>query len=365
MMDAPVSRSPAPSAASDIAGSRTPLPPSPRPRRRVWPWIAGLVVVLAMAAGGAYLLRPPSVVAARAETGEAVDVVYASGVVDYVRQAHVAPIVTAPIRRVAVAEGDWVEPGRLLAQLDDGPAQGTALQLTAQASQARIAARRTRRLLEAGFAARATDDDAQAQANAASAAADSAAARLRDYKLVAPFAGRVLRREAEPGDLASVGKMLFLIADPRTLRITADVDERDIARLKPGVQALIRSDAFTGRVFEGRVTQITPAGDATGRVFRARIALPADSVLSPGMTVETNLVAERRPRAVLVPVSAVQDGAVWSLRGDRARRVTVTVGAVGASRAEIRSGLTAGERVIVSPPAGLKDGQRVRIVDRP
>ncbi|AVQ02297.1 efflux RND transporter periplasmic adaptor subunit [Caulobacter segnis] len=338
---------------------------APRAARRPWVWLLSAGLLVALGVIGAVVLRPPAVEIAKARTGEAVDVIYASGVVDYVRQAHVAPIVTAPIRRVDVAEGDWVKPGQSLAQLEDGPAQGTALQLAAQASQARIVAGRTRRLFEAGFAARAADDDAQAQARAATAAAESAAARLRDYRLTAPFAGRVLRREAEPGDLGTVGTALFVIADPQTLRITADVDERDIARLKPGVQALIRSDAFPGRTFEGRVSLITPAGDAKGRVFRVRIALPADSGLPPGMTVETNLVTDRRARAVLAPSSAVRDGVVWILRDGRVRRVAVRVGAVGADLTEIQSGVAAGESVIARPPTGLKDGQRVRVAKGP
>ncbi|MET3665787.1 efflux RND transporter periplasmic adaptor subunit [Caulobacter sp. 1776] len=323
--------------------------------------MAASIVLAAAGLGAALVLRPPRVEASRAQLGEAVDIVYASGIVDYVRQAHIAPVVNAPIRRVLVSEGQEVAVGQWLAQLEDGPAQGAALQLSVQAAQARIVAGRTRRLFEAGFAARAADDDAQAQARAAGAAAASATARLSDYRLTAPFAGRVLRRDAEPGDLASTGTVLFLLADPSTLRITADVDERDIARLAPGAEALIRSDAFPGRVFQGRIAQITPAGDATGRVFRVRIALPADSGLSPGMTVETNLVAERRPHAVLVPAQALQNNGVWRLDGDRVRRVGVELGAVGGGRAEIRAGLTAGQRVVLHPPASLRDGQRVRV----
>ncbi len=338
---------------------------APHATRRPWAWLVGGVVLLGLGAAGWLLLRPPTVEIARTRTGEAVDVIYASGVVDYVRQAHVAPIVTAPIRQVDVAEGDWVRPGQSLARLEDGPQQGAALQLAAQAAQARIVAGRTRRLFEAGFAARAADDDAQAQARAATAAADSAAARLRDYRLTAPFAGQVLRREAEPGDLGTVGAPLFVIADTRTLRITADVDERDIAKLRPGVQALIRSDAFPGKTFQGRVSQITPAGDAKGRVFRVRIALPADSGLPPGMTVETNLVTDRRPKAILALSSAVRDGVVWTVHGGRARRVVVRVGAMGGDLTEIQSGVGVGQPLIARPPANLADGQRVRFGKAP
>uniref|UniRef100_B0T0M5 Efflux transporter, RND family, MFP subunit n=1 Tax=Caulobacter sp. (strain K31) TaxID=366602 RepID=B0T0M5_CAUSK len=373
MIDAPLSsqrQAPTTGRATALAAAARPETPSrvpstaPAPRaaaRPVWVWLAIAAMAVAALVGGAVLLRPPTIVPAAVTSGEAVDVVYASGVVEYVRQAHVAPVTTAPIRQVAVAEGERVVAGQLLAQLEDGPSQGTALQLAAQAVQARVTADRTRRLFDAGFAAKAADDDAQAQARAAEAAAQSARARLRDYRLTAPFAGRILRRDAEPGDLASAGATLFLLADTKAVRVTADVDERDIAKLKPGAQALIRADAFAGRVFTGQIAQITPAGDATGRVFRVRIALPPGGALAPGMTVETNLVAERRAHAILAPASAVSDGAVWRIAKGRAYRTPVRVGAASAARVEIVSGLSAGDVVVAAPSKTLRDRQRVRL----
>ena len=345
-----------------------PVPPAPagplghRPRRgwRVTRWTALAVATAAVAVAAAWFLRPTPVKLGQAHLGQAIDVVYASGVVEYVRQAHVAPVTTAPIRQVAAAEGDLVARGALLAQLDDGPQRGTALQLEAQAAMARAGAARTQRLLDAGFGARAANDDAQAQRRAAEGAAQSAWARLADYRLVAPLAGRVLRRDAEPGDLAVAGTTLFLIADPGAIRVTADVDERDVGRLKVGQLALVRADAFIDQTFNARVAQITPAGNATGRVFRVRLALPASTPLAPGMTVETNLITARRDQAVLVPSSAVRDAAVWSVEAGRAHRHAVRLGASAASQTEITSGLPAGAQVVLDPPAGLREGARVR-----
>jgi RND family efflux transporter MFP subunit len=296
---------------------------------------------------------------ATARVGEAVDAVYASGVVEYVRQARVAPVVTAPISSTLAQEGQDVRRGQTLAQLDDGPQTGIVLQLEAQAAQARAAADRTQRLFDAGFAAKAANDDAQAQRRAAEAAAASARARLADYRIKAPFAGRVLRRDAEPGDLATAGQPLFVIADLTSARVTADVDERDVGRLSPGQDAVVRADAFPQQVFRARIREITPQGDATGRVFRVRLSLPPGSPLRPGMTVETNLVVGRRLRALLVPTAAVSRGAVWTVEEGRARRHAVRTGAVGAGQAEIVQGLTAGATVVLNPPADLKDGRRV------
>lgn len=340
-----------------------PAAASPPGRRRGAAWARALLILAllaAAAAGGWALLRPEPVTTARAVVGEAVDAVYASGVVEYVRQARIAPVTTAPIRRVFVEEGQAVRRGQPLAQLEDGPQEGTALQLEAQAALARAIADRQARLQAAGFGARAAFEDASRQAAAAEAAARSARARLADYRLSAPFAGTVIRREAEPGDLATVGQPMFVVADLSALRITADVDERDVRRLAVGQEAVVRSDSFPGQTFSARLAEITPQGDADARVFRARLALPPDTSLRPGMTVEANLVTARRPDAVLTPTSALRDGAVFVFEHGRARRRPVRVGALGAERTEILAGLRPGEVVITAPPAGLKDGARVK-----
>jgi RND family efflux transporter MFP subunit len=327
------------------------------PRR--WRLAAFILAVLAACAVGTWaLLKPTQVSVVQPTRGEAVDAVYASGVVEYVRQARVAPVVTAPIRQVLAVEGQAVRAGQALAQLDDGPQQGTTLQLQAQADLARADVRRTERLFKAGFAAPAALEDAKSRLAAADAAARGARAHLADYRLSAPFAGRVLRREAEPGDLAAVGTPLFVVADPKALRVTADVDERDVGHLAVGQEAVLRSDAFQGRTFPARVTEITPQGDSTGRVFRARLGLAANTDLKPGMTVEANLVTARRANALLVPTRAIRDGAVWRVDSGRARRQPIRTGAQGPERTEVLDGLAPDARIVLDP-AKLKDGARI------
>lgn len=339
-------------------------PPKTRRRRRV----LAAVAIIALAAAGTtawWLLRPSEVAVAPVARGEAIDAVYASGVVEYVRQARVAPVVTAPIRRVFVAEDQAVRAGQALAQLDDGPQTGTTLQLEAQAALVRGQDRRTERLFRAGFAAPAAREDSARQLAAAEAAARSARARLADYRIVAPFAGRVLRRDAEPGDLATVGVPLFVVADPAALRVTADIDERDVGRLALGQSAVLRSDTFPGRTFPATVSAITPQGDANGRVFRARLSLAPDTALRPGMTVEANLVVARRPNALLVPTQAIRTGAVWRVDGDHARRQAVRLGAQGPARTEVVSGLSPDARVVLDPPVAWKDSVRIQVRARP
>ncbi len=352
-------RKTAPTAAASVAPALA--GPAPRRRRRLALGLA-LIAALAVATGGVgWVMRPTPVDVATVTRGEAVDAIYASGVVEYVRQARIAPVVTAPIRQVLAAEGQRIRAGQPLAQLDDGPQLGTTLQLEAQAALVRGQFRRTDRLFQAGFAAKAARDDVAQQLAAAEAAARSARSRLADYRLVAPFAGQVLRRDAEPGDLATVGVPLFVIADPAALRVTADVDERDVGRLAEGQQAVLRADTFPGRTFPATVTAITPQGNSTGRVFRARLALDPATVLRPGMTVEANLVVARRANAVLVPTQAVRGGFVWTVDGDHARRQAVRLGAQGASQTEILQGPAPGARLVLDPPATWKGAARIKV----
>lgn len=333
-----------------------------RRRRRLAVWLAlGALFVAVCAAGAWYALRPPQVQVGSATTGPAVESVYASGVVDFIRQARITPVVSSPIRRVLVAEGADVAAGQALAELVDEPEVAAWRQLQVQAEQARSALARSDFLYQRGFAAPAARESALRQYQAAAAAAEAARARLADYRIVAPFAGRVMRRDAEPGDVATPGQPLFVIADPATLRITADVDERDAGRLHPDLRALVRTDAFPGRTFEARVVEITPQGDSSGRVFRARLGVERQDLLRPGMTVEINIVLARRPRAVLVPTRALAQDHVWVVESLHVHRRAVTTGVRGADLTEIVSGLRSGERIVLDPPADLRDGQAVRL----
>jgi len=339
---------------------------TPRPQRGLLPWlrrrrwfvvVSGLMLLIAL---GSWLLAAPNVHVVGLRRGPAIESVYASGVVDYVRQARISPVVNAAIRAVRVREGDNVRQGQILVDLVAGQEEATALQLEAQAAQARSTYDRTNQLFRRGFAAPAAHDDALREYQAAAAAARAAEERLRDFHIAAPFAGRVLRRDGEPGNMAQIGTPLIIIADVNSLRITADIDERDAGRIAPGQQALAQSDAFPGQQFPARVSEFTPQGDATARVFRARLSIDPHAALRPGMTVELNIVLSRRDNAILAPTRALRDHLVWVLAGGAAHRRTVVVGVEDPQQVEIRSGLQGEEQVIVDPPTNLRDGAAVQ-----
>jgi multidrug efflux pump subunit AcrA (membrane-fusion protein) len=129
-----------------------------------------------------------------------------------------------------------------------------------------------------------------------------------------------------------------------------------------GQTALLRTDAFVGRRLEGKVLEITPMGDAVSKTYRIRIALPDDTPLIVGMSVEANVVAREKKDALLIPADAVQGQQVLVLDGDRVKLRKVEIGIRGTRSVEIVSGLADGERVASPMPAGLADGSQVRAV---
>jgi RND family efflux transporter MFP subunit len=185
--------------------------------------------------------------------------------------------------------------------------------------------------------------------------------KINDYVITAPMDGVVLRRDGEVGEIAEVGQILFRIGVPKPLQVVAEVNEEDIARVAVGQSVLLRTDAFPDRRLEAKVRQITPMGDANSKTYRVRLALPDDTPLRPGMSVEANIVTREKPSALLVPAQAVQGSSVLVIDGGRLHRRPVTVGLRGTHQVEIVSGLAETERIVAFGTTGLRDGMRVRV----
>jgi RND family efflux transporter MFP subunit len=321
------------------------------------------ILLLLLGLTGAWVWRglPPAVAVATVSTGPAVQAVYATGNVEPVHWAKVGPAVRARITAVLVEEGARVAAGQPMAQLDDREARHRVEEAEARANFAQEELARVRALVARDVASRAALDRAEAEARAVRAVAEAAQRRLDDYIVRAPTAGLVLRRDAEVGEVVDTPAALFWIGEPKPLRITAEVDEEDIAQIREGQRALLRADAFAGQVLNATVTQITPKGDATRKAYRVRLSLPEDTPLMIGMTVEANIILRETMNAVLIPPAALRGDHVFIAQGEVARRRQVMVGVQGPRAVEIRQGIAAGDIVVLDPPQSLKDGQAIRL----
>lgn len=387
-----------------------------------WPWIVGGVVVLLLAAGAAGWMwwggRPLEVrtavaVAPSAAAGPGA-VLQATGYITARRQATVSAQITGTLTEVLFEEGDRVEKGQVLARLDDNAyraaldaaqassraSEAQVLQLQAQLEQAQRDATRARTLAASGLVPKQQDEQArtlvnttQAQLNAqrklaAAAQAQATQAQVNfDYTVVrAPFTGVITQKAAQVGEIISplsagggfTRTGVGTIVDMDSLEIDVDVNEAYIGRVKAAMPAEAVLDAYPDWKIPAHVIAIVPAADRGKATVKVRVALDQkDPRIVPDMGVRVSFLEQAAPRqatqppkGVLVPAGAIaqRDGrdAVFVVSQDIAhqRAVEPAPQAYGEMRL-LPSGVQAGETVVVSPPAELKDGARVKSAANP
>jgi membrane fusion protein (multidrug efflux system) len=325
--------------------------------------IAVLIVLVAGAAAGWWRLgRGPQVAAVAAVRGIAVEIVYATGGVEPVRWAKVASVIRDRIIEICDCEGKTAAKGDVLVRLDSRQVEAGLKELKAREDFLKREMSRVSELITRGSATAQAHERAAMDLQTVQGLISVQTEKIADYTIVAPMNGVVLRRDGEIGEIAEAGQILFRIGVPKPLQVVAEVNEEDIPRVALGQTVLFRTDAFPDRRLEGKVSEITPMGDIAAKTFRVKIALPDDTPLKPGMSVEANIVTREKPNALLIPADALKGNVVFVIDGTRTHKRDVTAGIRGTRTAEILSGLSEGERVASPAATDLRDGARVRII---
>jgi RND family efflux transporter MFP subunit len=379
----------------------------------VWGGLAGLVV-LALAGGAAWWFMAGSkavavqttTVRANGQGPSADAVLQATGYVTARRMATVSAQMTGTLTEVLIDEGFKVRKGQVLARLDDtGLKAGLAAaeaqirtaeanqgQLRAQLAQAQADERRQAELVASGMTTRQSREQAStavktvsAQLEAAQRQIELAQAQARqarvnfDYATVrAPFDGIVTARAAQVGEIISplsagggfTRTGVGTIVDMDSLEVNVDVNEAYIAQVKADMPCEAVLDAYPDWKIPAHVVAVIPSADRGKATVKVRVALEQkDDRVVPDMGVRVSFLATK-PKAeakpvpgVLVPPEAVveRDGgpAVFVVQDNRAERRAVKLGGdVGKFRLATE-GLKAGETVVVSPPAELKQGSNI------
>ena len=321
----------------------------------------------------ARVLAPPLVRTTTPRWGPLAEGVYATGVVEPLAWAKVRTEAGGRLVSLMRAEGDDVAAGELLAQVDDQKQRARMAEIESRLRYLESERERQRALVIGGAASRKTLELLQSEFDQAAAQRTMAGEALRQSRVTAPIAGRVLRREGRVGEVVDPGTLLFWIGSPRDRLIVAQIDEEYFPRVELGQRAFASADAHPGRSFAGRVVERTPFGDSDQRSFRIRIALDVPSgaapgaadALSLGMTVEVNVVVRSADRALLVPRAAIAGTGLWVVDAGRVGHRPIRVGLRGRDLVEVREGLVGDEEIVLDPPVSLVDGARVRPIRVP
>jgi RND family efflux transporter MFP subunit len=392
-------------------------PPS---RRGLWTALIVIAVIAALGVGlWLFLTRDKGVevrtatVAAIGSGGTSASVLDATGYVVARRTATVSAKITGKVREVLIEEGQRVEEGQVMATLDPisetadrtlasaqlSASQSEIARVQAQLKEAEVNASRLSTLVSQQLVSKSQYDQAvaqrdslraqlvTAQRNAKVASDQLAIADINlDYTVVrAPFAGIITAKAAQPGEIVSplsagggfTRTGIGTIVDMDSLEVEVDVGEAFIGRVQPKMPVEATLNAYPDWKIPAEVIAIIPAADRGKATVKVRIALKVkDPRIVPDMGVNVSFLENEKPaaasplqtRGVRVPATAIAQregiNVAFALKGGDAGTVEqreLKLGRTIGDDRQVLSGLSTGDEVVLSPPAELKDGGKVRV----
>ena len=310
------------------------------------------------------------------------------------------------LEEIFVDVGSWIEEGGLIARIEQEEiieevreteasvrvAQATLKGKEAEMKNLERQLERSKRLFKKNFISRQELDSVETQHYSAIAQTDLAKAqvaqkeavlqnariRLRNTEIRSPIAGYVGKKLMDRGAMIKTTTPIVFLVDIDPVTTLISVVEKDYRKMKPGLPAAIRVDAYPGRIFRGKVARISPVLDQDTRTADVEIEIPnSRKELKPGMFAKVEIIAQKRRGALLVPEGAllkVSEGhGVFKLRGKgsdsaSSRQATVelvpvTTGLSYKGWVEVHGPLESGDRVVTLGSGLLKDGQGVKVIE--
>lgn len=192
-------------------------------------------------------------------------------------------------------------------------------------------------------------------------------------EIVSPMDGTVTQRNVEVGGFTSPASPCFVVSNLNELEIRINVSEYDIGKVRIGQEVEIVSDAIGDKIFKGTVESIAPVasrvntGQSTETVVGVTIrVLDTHELLKSGFTVKARIISNKKENTVIIPFDAIQTESngtrfVFVVEEGIASKREIRIGIESDFNVEVIANLTEGEEIILSPPAALKDGDKVAV----
>jgi membrane fusion protein (multidrug efflux system) len=309
---------------------------------------------------------PVSVTAVRQEVNRRL--LNVLGTVEANRDLKVSFEIGGKIRSIAFEEGQAIEKGESLAELDSTELLARKRKAIENRRKAKRDRDRMERLYRKAIVPLSSYQDAQSALVSAEAELKIVQENLDSSVLRAPFAGRITQKFSEIGEVVAPGTPIAVLAEIDPALVKAAVPDTLIQKVKPGQRAVIGVDSAPQKRFEGVVTRLETSADPLSRTFSIEVRLEnPDEVLRPGLIARVEVMDDSKGLGVFIPLDAVLDfGAnptVFVVRDGTAERRVVKMGEMAGAEVEILEGLVPDELVVVSGQEYLDDQQPV-LIDR-
>jgi len=310
-----------------------------------------------------------TVVALAPELREMTDVITAIGTARGVRSAVLAAEVPGRLARLAVASGDFVEQGAVLAELDSEAARIALDRAGLLLRDAETDFARLTQLRQSGSGTELQVQEAELALRSAELELRQAEFDLQRHTLTAPIAGWVGIIEAEIGDLIGAGTEITRIEDRSSLLVEFRVPERVVSRLAAGDAVSAAPLADPGARLEGKITALDNRVDQTSRSLRVQAAIEnTEDRLRAGMAIgiELAFTGDAHPAVDPLAIQWGADGAyVWAVREAKALRLPIRILQRSAEAVLIDAALEPGDLVVTEGVQVLRPGAAVTLAQEP
>jgi RND family efflux transporter MFP subunit len=384
-----------------------------RKRRRWWYVGASLVLVLLVVLYTTGLLRPASEVqvasVVQVYPSQLLTLLNASGYVVAQRKSALASKVTGRLVWLGVEEGSRIKKGEVIARLESDDVEAAERQARANLNNARanldsaraeltdatLAMNRNKELVSKSLIAQADYDTvfaryqkavagvsaAEAALKANDAALEAARVAIEYTQIRAPFDAVVLTKNADAGDIvtpigaaANAKSAVVTIADMGSLQVEADVSESNLEKVKVGQPCEIQLDALPETRFRGQVHMIVPTADRSKATVLVKVGfLDPNPRILPEMSAKVAFLSrsvnpdEQKPRTAVSPKAIRVRGEksiVFVVEENRVKEKHITIGPQLGDLIEVVDGVKAGEKVVLNPPRELRNGSRIKVLEK-
>jgi len=304
-----------------------------------------------------------------------------NGVVEPERKVEIFSRLSAYVKNIVKEEGVYVKEGDILALLDDTEIKISYEQAKIQLEQAKLSLQeaeqnfqRNKELIEKDLISQQEFQAQEAQYKQRQLDYQNRSEEFKNLqlqlnwtKIRALSEGYITERLIEMGDRVNANEQVYTIEDFKPLLIRVYVPASDAIQLKTDMTAEVTTEVLNGKHFKGNVKLINPRIDVQSGTVKVTVEVFDDSLqLKPGMFVEVRIITGSKEDLLVIPRKAVlykQDRSyVFVLNGNQVSQREVTLGLIEEDQVEITSGLKEGDVIVVVGVEGIKDGQRVNIV---
>ena len=277
--------------------------------------------------------------------------------------------IAGPVRKINYREGQWVKAGAVLLEIDPETLKSSLARDEQNFVVSKRKLQRYRQLSAEGLVSDQELDELENSVTATDMALKTTRLQLAKCYPKAPISGVVDLHYIDRGEYVDPGTPLLRLVQIDTLNAIADVPEKDIPFLKVGQQVEIIPAVINTQVVKtltGRIEHIAFSADQTTRTYRTKIVIDNSAGhLRPGMIVRARFVRQQLYQVISAPLYAVldRDGKklVFVENGGFAKQVEVEIGSSVGQRIQIKSGLAAGQKLIVKGQQLLIDGAKIAL----